>query len=327
MSPPTKKHTPRRKTILVTGADGMLGTELVKQLRRVEGYRVIPSLLKDMDITDVLSVRDNLKEQGPDVIIHTAAYTQVDSAEKDPLAAQMVNAEGTKNLAFFCRELDIELIYISTDYVFDGKKGEPYVESDATCPINTYGRTKLLGEQYIQALVDRHKIVRTSWLNGLSGSFTRNFIETILRIAQRKNRISVVNDQVGRPTFTFDLARRLILMVELQETGIFHATNAGQCSWFEFAEEIVRIAEMPGVTVHPITTAQFRSLALRPEFSVLENKRMLDLGLEPLPQWRDSLREYFRRRRLREKAMQTPAAVAESEILPAAGPAGERRSG
>lgn len=305
----------------------MLGTELVKQVRRVEGYRVIPSVIKDLDITDMVSVRDNLQELRPDVIIHTAAYTQVDSAEKDPLSARMVNAEGTKNLAFFCRELGIEIMYISSDYVFDGKKGSGYVESDVPCPINTYGRSKLLGEEYVQALLDRYKIIRTSWLNGLGGSFTRNFIETILRVAQRKNRISVVNDQIGRPTFTFDLARRLVLMLEMPETGIFHVTNSGHCSWYELAEEIVQMGGVEGVSVHPITTAQFRSLALRPEFSVLENKRLRDLGLEPLPHWRDSLREYFRRRRLREKAMQTPVVGAESEILPAASPAEGRRTG
>jgi len=327
MTPASKKSASRRKTILVTGADGMLGTELVKLLRRSEGIRVIPSLIKDMDITDLVSVRDNLQEFRPDVVVHTAAYTQVDSAEKDSLTAFMVNSEGTKNLAFFCRELDIDMMYISSDYVFDGKKGEPYVETDPTCPINTYGRTKLLGEHYIQALLDRYKIIRTSWLNGLGGSFTRNFIETILRIAQRKNRISVVNDQIGRPTFTFDLARRLVLLLELPETGIFHVTNSGHCSWFELAEEIVRLTEIEGVSVHPITSAQFRSLALRPEFSVLANRELESLGFDPLPHWRDSLREYFRRRRLREKAMQTPFVGPNSEILPAASPVEGRRSG
>ncbi len=234
------------------------------------------------------------------------------------MTARLVNAEGTKNLAFFCRELDIELLYISTDYVFDGRKRAAYLETDIPNPINTYGRTKLLGEQYVQALLGNYKIVRTSWLNGLGGSFTRNFIETILRVAQRRNQVSVVNDQIGRPTFTFDLARRLILLLEIPETGIFHVTNSGQCSWYELAEEILRMAELGGVSVRPITSAQFRSLAMRPEYSVLENKRMQDLGLEPLPHWRDSLREYFRRRRLREKAMQAPEMMAESEILPAA---------
>ncbi len=325
MNPPGKRSA-RIKEVFITGADGMLGTELVKHVRRTEGYKVIPSTIKDLDITDLTAVRDALFKQRPDIVIHTAAYTQVDSAEKDPLSAMLVNAEGTKNLAFFCRELDIEMIYISSDYVFDGKKGEPYTESDTPCPINTYGRSKWLGEVYIQTLLDHYKIVRTSWLNGLGGSFTRNFIETILRIAQRKNRLSVVEDQIGRPTFTFDVARRLVLMLEVRENGIFHITNSGECSWYELAEEILTMANIEGVTVHPITTAQFRSLALRPEYSVLENRRCEDMGFDPLPHWRESLREYFRRRRLREKAMQTPFPGPESEILPAAPPLSSERS-
>lgn len=302
---PIRISTPS-KVVAITGADGMLGTELVKQLRRSEGYRVVPLTLADMDITDLLAVRRTMDSLRPDILVHTAAFTQVDTSEKDPLQALMVNAEGTKNLAFSCREQDIEMIFISTDYVFDGKKGSPYLETDPTCPINTYGRSKELGERYVATLVKRHKIVRTSWLNGLGGVFVRNFIETILKIAEHRNQLSVVNDQIGRPTFTFDLARRLILMFSIPETGVFHLTNSGQCSWYDLALAIVDQANLSGVTVQPIPSTQFRALAQRPAFSVLENRCLAELGFDPLPHWKESLREYFRRRRLRERAMQPP---------------------
>ncbi len=310
MTPVTSRGLPRARVIAVTGSDGMLGTEIVKQLRRLEGVKTAPLTLADMDIRDALAVRDRLKALQPDLLIHTAAFTQVDMAEKDPLEARLVNAEGTKNLAFFCRESGVEMIYISTDYVFDGEKGAPYIESDPVCPINTYGRTKAEGERYVAGLLNRYKIVRTSWLNGLGGAYTRNFIETILRIASQRNALSVVEDQIGSPTFTFDLARQLILLMEIPESGIFHITNSGSCSWFEFAREIVANANLKGVEAHPISSAQFRSLARRPRYSVLENRRLAQLGLEPLPAWQAGLREYFRRRRLRERAMQTPPPTA-----------------
>jgi len=156
MTPASPKPSMRAKSIAVTGADGMLGTELVKQLRRMEGVRLFPLTIKDVDITDLIAVRDRLRALRPDILIHTAAFTQVDTAEKEPLTAFMVNAEGTKNLAFFCRDLGIEMVHISTDYVFDGEKGKPYVEKDRTCPISTYGRTKELAEQYVQGLRDRY---------------------------------------------------------------------------------------------------------------------------------------------------------------------------
>ncbi len=315
MTPASPKPSMRAKSIAVTGADGMLGTELVKQLRRMEGVRLFPLTIKDVDITDLIAVRDRLRALRPDILIHTAAFTQVDTAEKEPLTAFMVNAEGTKNLAFFCRDLGIEMVHISTDYVFDGEKGKPYVEKDRTCPINTYGRTKELAEQYVQGLLDRYKIIRTSWLNGLGGPYPRNFIETILRIAKQKNSLSVVDDQIGCPTFTFDLARCLILLLETPESGIFHITNSECCSWHELASEIIRVSGLAGVEVNPIKTSQFRSLARRPKFSVLRNKRLEEMGFDPLPTWREGLREYFRRRRLREKAMLTPPPLDQESLV------------
>lgn len=297
------KPSSRSKVIAVTGASGMLGAEVIRQLRTIGGYKTVALTQEKMDITDVLEVKKVLGELRPHALIHCAAFTQVDTAEKEPQTCNMVNAEGTKNLAFFCRELNIDLIYISTDYVFDGTKGAPYLESDPTVPINTYGRSKELGEKYVAGLCERYKIVRTSWLNGLGGTNVRNFIETMLRLAETRSTLSVVNDQVGKPTFTFDLAKALILLLEVKRSGIFHVTNSGQASWYEFACEIIREAGLPNVTVQPISSEQFRSLARRPRYSVLENSQMQELGLEPLPDWRISLREYMRRRKLRVQAL------------------------
>jgi dTDP-4-dehydrorhamnose reductase len=177
------------RTVLVTGADGMLGSEVMRCLARDETIRPVGSTLADMDVTNLEQVKNTLLRHRPDHIIHCAAFTFVDLAEKQTLLAYQINAEGTKNLAFFCRELDIELIYLSTDYVFAGDKQTPYVETDRPGPLNAYGMTKLLGEAYTQTLLERHKIVRTSWLNGLGGDYTRNFIETMLRVSETRSTI------------------------------------------------------------------------------------------------------------------------------------------
>lgn len=289
------------KTVLVTGADGMLGSEVVRLLSRESDVHIIGTTVDQMDITNLGAVRDTMLRHRPTHIIHCAAFTAVDSAEKEPLRAYMVNAEGTKNLAFFARELDAEMIYLSTDYIFSGTKGTPYLEGDTPNPLNTYGKSKLLGERYVQALTEQHKIVRTSWLNGLGGDFTRNFIETMLRLAESRPSLSVVHDQRGRPTFTFDLAQALVMLLNVNSYGIFHVTNSGECTWYEFA---VRLFELAGkhVDLQPISSEQFRSLARRPTYSALDNTRFPALGLPKLPAWEDSLREYFRRRRV---SMQT----------------------
>lgn len=284
------------KKVLVTGADGMLGTEVMRVLAGDARVTAVASTLRTMDVTNLEQVRDVMGRERPTHVIHCAAYTFVDNAEKDALKAYQINAEGTKNLAFFCREQDVELLYVSTDYVFAGDKGAPYVESDRPGPINVYGASKLLGETYTRVLLDRHKIVRTSWLNGLGGDYTRNFIETMLRISETRSVLSLVNDQVGRPTFTFDLARALVMLLDVKAYGVYHVTNTGECSWYEFAREIFEVAGRRGLTLRPILSEQFRSAARRPHYSVLANTRFAALGLPELPSWQDSLREYFRRR-------------------------------
>jgi dTDP-4-dehydrorhamnose reductase len=285
------------KTVLVTGSDGMLGSEVIRQLRKLSSVNIVPATVKTMDITNLSSIRAMFERYRPTHVLHCAAFTAVDTAEKEPLNAFMVNAEGTKNLAFFASRFDTEILYISTDYVFDGKRGKPYTESDVPHPLNTYGVSKLRGEEYLRELLERHKIIRTSWLNGLGGVYNRNFIETMLRISEQRNELAVVDDQTGRPTFTFDLAKALILLLDAKSYGVFHVTGEGNTTWFGFARKIFELAEKQ-VQVKPITTEQFRSLAERPRYSVLKNTRFEALGMELLPHWEDSLKEYLRRRTL-----------------------------
>lgn len=287
------------KRVLVTGSDGMLGSEVVRQLKKLRDVKVIATTQNTLDITDLRKVKETFEQSRPTHVIHCAAFTAVDTAEKDRLTAFLVNSEGTKNLAFFASNLDAEMIYISTDYVFSGNKGKAYIETDATGPINTYGRSKLRGEEYIRTLTDKHKIVRTSWLNGLGGVYTRNFIETMLRIAEQRNELSVVDDQTGRPTFTFDLARAVLLLMDARSYGVFHVTGEGKTTWFGFAKKIFELAGKE-VKLKPITSEQFRSLAARPRYSVMKNTRFEQLGIDLLPDWEVSLAEYFRRRKLAE---------------------------
>ncbi len=294
----------------------MLGSEVVRHLRKRKDVRIIRSTVDTLDITDLAAVRTTLEANRPTHIIHCAAFTQVDTAEKDPLSAYSVNAEGTKNLAFFAREIDAEVIYISTDYVFDGSSEDGYLESDQPNPLNVYGRSKLQGERNLQILCERHKIVRTSWLNGLGGAHNRNFIETMLRIAETRNQLSVVNDQFGRPTFTFDLAPALVTLLDVQSYGVFHVTGEGTCTWFDLACRIFAEAGLD-IRVRPVSSDQFRSLAERPRHSALLNTRFEDLGLAPLPHWQNSLAEYFRRRRLAESVSSPEARGPSRDASPA----------
>lgn len=303
------------KTVLVTGSEGMLGSEVVRHLKRREEVRLLNATYQTLDITDLGAVKTFFDQERPTHVIHCAAFTQVDTAEKDPHKAFSVNAEGTKNLAFFCSMTGAEMIYVSTDYVFDGTKGSPYLETDKPNPINVYGQSKLDGERNLRILCERHKVVRTSWLNGLGGVYNRNFIETMLRFSETRNQLSVVHDQKGRPTFTFDLAPMLVTLLDVKAFGVFHVTGQGECSWYELALKIFEYGEKE-VTVRPITTDQFRSLARRPRYSVLENTRLKQLGLSLLPHWEDGLREYFRRRRLAESISRSSTAGPSPEAQP-----------
>lgn len=269
--------------ILITGASGQLGSELCEVL----GYEtVIPKDLPDFDLTRP-TVEEEILGSAPDLIIHAGAYTDVDEAEREPDLALAVNAEGTEQIARAAVRLGARLIYISTDYVFDGKRRTPYREDDSPCPINRYGFSKWKGEQAVQASGARALVIRTAWLYGSVG---KNFVKSIMRAAQSESILKVVNDQSGCPTYAEDLAAAVASLVKKDVEGVIHVTNRGQCTWYEFAQAIVR--EMGFCcSVVPITTEQAGRLAKRPPYSVLSPDRLVSLGLG-LSEWNHALARF-----------------------------------
>jgi len=294
--------------ILITGISGMLGVDLYETLR--EEYEVVGLDLKDfpstsfpspplskVDITDEHGVREVFRQLAPDFVIHTAAYTDVDGCERDPARAYKVNALGTQNVCLASQDLNIPVMYISTDFVFDGKKNYSYTELDEPHPLNVYGRSKLAGENYVRSLVERYFIVRTSWLYGPHG---KNFVETILKLAEEKEEFTVVDDQVGSPTYTKDLAQEMKKLVSSSSCGIYHITNSGSCSWHNFAEEILELAGLRRVKVKPITSKELNRPACRPRFSVLKSTSSGRGAEDTMRSWKEALREYIKRDRRHE---------------------------
>lgn len=233
--------------ILITGSKGQLGHDLMNELEK-RGIEYIGVDVEEMDITDADACRRVITEAAPDAVIHCAAYTAVDAAEDNVELCRKINAEGTKNIAEVCRDLDIKMMYISTDYVFNGEGTRPWEPDDHREPLNIYGLTKYEGEVYIERLVKKFFTVRIAWVFGVNG---KNFIKTMLRLGKERGAVSVVDDQIGSPTYTYDLARLLVDMIQTEEYGRYHATNEGLCSWYEFACEIFRQAGMDEVTVTP----------------------------------------------------------------------------
>jgi dTDP-4-dehydrorhamnose reductase len=280
--------------ITVTGAAGMLGRDLAARLSAPPGKHALHLIdLPQCDITDPAALRDCFAAARPQAVVHLAAYTDVDGCERDPALAMRVNGDGTRNVAQAAAQAGARLLYISTDYVFDGAKREPYIEDDLPNPLGVYGRSKLAGE----CAVREHPnslIVRTAWLYGRHG---RHFIGAILERARRGEPLRVVNDQAGCPTWTRHLSNALAALVEAEARGMFHVTGSGTCSWYEFARAIVEEAAVRGlaqpVPVEPITTSQLNRAAPRPAYSVLSNDRLRQLGLPPLPHWRDALRQFL----------------------------------
>jgi dTDP-4-dehydrorhamnose reductase len=269
--------------VLLTGANGQLGSALCEVFGN---ETVIPKDLPDFDLT-CPSVEEEIVGSAPDLIIHAGAYTDVDGAEREPDLALAVNAKGTEQIARAAVRLGARLIYISTDYVFDGKQRIPYCENDIPHPINRYGFSKWRGEQVVLTSGARALVVRTAWLYGLVGN---NFVKSIMRAAQSEPILKVVNDQSGCPTYAEDLAAAVALLVRKDVEGVIHATNRGQCTWYEFAQAIVR--EMGFCcSVMPITTEQAGRLAKRPSYSVLSSDRMASLGLA-LPEWSQALARF-----------------------------------
>ncbi|PGZ80224.1 dTDP-4-dehydrorhamnose reductase [Priestia megaterium] len=274
--------------ILITGSKGQLGQELVNDLN--ETCWTVKGLgREELDVTNYEEVEKILLSLQPDIIIHSAAYTQVDQAEADVERAFLVNGEGTKNIAKLASQIGAKMCYISTDYVFDGEKEGAYSINDTKNPQTVYGKSKLAGEQYIQEYCEKFFIVRTSWVFGLYGP---NFVKTMLSLADKRSEIGVVHDQVGSPTYTADLSKFLIQLVQTEKFGIYHASNTGTCSWYELATEVFKQAGK-SVNVNPLTTKEFPRPAKRPANSVLSQDKLEEQGFEKLQHWKDAVKDFI----------------------------------
>lgn len=273
--------------ILVTGARGMLGTDLCEILAKE--HEVVGVDVEDFDVSDASQTRDAISRASPRIVIHCAAHTDVDASEVMREKVFRINAEGTRNVAQVCAETGSALVYMSTDYVFDGLSKAPYRETDLARPINVYGVSKLEGERFVKNLVPNHFIVRSSWMFGLHG---RNFVDTIIRLGQDRRKIDVVEDQVGSPTFTRDLCQALSAIVKTEDYGLYHVCNAGSCSWFEFARTIVRLWGYAEVEIVSTDSARFKRAAERPRFSVLDTSLFARTFGFSLRNWREALADY-----------------------------------
>ena len=274
--------------ILVTGVTGQLGYDCVKQLKEA-GHEVQGVSSKEFPLTEPLKMEAYLRKFKPEAVIHCAAYTAVDKAEDEPETCRAVNAEGTRNLARLCKELDAKLIYISTDYVFPGTGEKPYAEDAPTAPVNVYGASKLAGEEAVREILDKYFIVRISWVFGYNG---KNFIRTMLKLAESHDKLTVVDDQVGSPTYTRDLAVLLAEMVESDKYGTYHATNEGFCSWADLAIETFRQAGAK-VEVERVTSDKFPTKAVRPHNSRMSKAALDRAGFQRLPRWQDAVGRYL----------------------------------
>lgn len=275
--------------VLVTGVKGQLGFDVVNELKK-RGHTAVGVDIEEMDITEEESVNRVIKEASPDAVIHCAAYTAVDAAEENVELCRRVNALGTEYIARVCKELDIKMMYLSTDYVFNGQGTRPWEPDDEREPLNVYGQTKYEGELAIEKYLTKYFTIRIAWVFGVNG---KNFIKTMLNLGKSHDTVSVVNDQIGSPTYTYDLARLMVDMVETERYGRYHATNEGLCSWYEFACEIFKQAGMD-VTVLPVSSDQFPSKAVRPKNSRMKKDKLAENGFTPLPSWQDALSRYLK---------------------------------
>lgn len=272
---------------LITGGSGQLGYDIVKQLiKRGENEYFAPTS-KEMNITDRKKVLEVIHNYKPDVIFHCAAYTAVDKAEEDKECCYDINVNGTKYIAEAAKISGCKVVYISTDYVFDGTKAGEYVPDDETNPINYYGYTKLLGEKEVSQL-DDYLIVRISWVFGING---KNFIKTMLKLSETKDELSVVSDQIGSPTYTEDLSKLLLDMIDKNKKGLFFATNEEYCSWYDFANYIFDINDK-NVKVNKVLTKDYKTIAKRPLNSKLNKNKLEEEGLERLPSWKDATNRF-----------------------------------
>ncbi len=280
--------------ILITGANGQLGHDLVKAL---SGFELAPLTHDDIEISDMSSVKEAFRKYQPDAAINTTAYVRVDDCETHRDGAYLVNAIGARNIAVVCEEIGAKLVQISTDYVFGGDtkhEGTPYNEFDDTSPLNVYGKSKLAGEEFIRHLCSKHFIVRVSGLFGTAGSSGKggNFIETMIQLGKERPEVRVVNDQVFSPTYTADVACVISNLIATDYYGIFHCVNHGSCSWYDFTQEIFRLAGIQ-TPVIPITSAEYPQKAKRPPYSVLDNYHLRLMKLDDMQDWREALKAYL----------------------------------
>ena len=280
--------------VLVTGAKGQLGSDLLCELskRNIESVGID---IDDLDITDAAATKRVIEKINNDAkidaIIHCAAYTAVDAAEDNEALVTKINAEGTKNIAEVAKTLDVAMMYISTDYVFDGEGERPWEPDDKRAPLNVYGMAKYKGELYVEELLKKYFIVRISWVFGLHGN---NFIKTMIRLGKERGAVSVVNDQIGSPTYTPDLSRLLADMIVTDKYGRYHATNEGLCSWYDFAVEIFKLKQTKlDVAVTPVSSDAFPVKAKRPHNSRMDKSKLTENGFELLPPWQDALGRYL----------------------------------
>lgn len=288
--------------VLVTGINGQLGYDVVKELSK-RGHEPIGVNREVMDLTLSSQIKDCIDKVRPEAIIHCAAYTAVDAAEDNEELCRQINAYAVRDLASCAKLLDIPMIYISTDYVFNGMKGLDnintnkihtdkyleYVESDETDPKNVYGKTKLEGELYVKEILDKHYIVRISWVFGENGN---NFIDTMIRLSKDRDELNIVADQIGSPTYTKDLAPLLVDMIESDKYGTYHVTNEGYCSWYDFAREIFKTANID-IKVNPILTSEYPTKAKRPYNSKMSKQKLVDNGFAKLRDWKLALKDYI----------------------------------
>ncbi len=284
--------------VLVTGVKGQLGYDVMNELAK-RNYDAVGVDVDDMDITDASAVNSVITDAAPDVVIHCAAWTAVDLAEDEDKIdkVRMVNATGTENIAKVCKKLDCKMIYISTDYVFDGEGTRPWEPDDERHPLNVYGQTKYEGELAVENNLSKYFIVRIAWVFGVNG---KNFIKTMLNLGKSHDTLSVVNDQIGTPTYTYDLARLLVDMAESDKYGKYHATNeGGYISWFDFTCEIMKQASAynpayADVKVMPVDSSSFPAKAKRPANSRMDKSKLTANGFSPLPTWQDALSRYLK---------------------------------
>lgn len=274
--------------ILVTGVKGQLGHDVVNELIKRD-HEAIGVDIDEMDITDGAGVQKFISRSGVEAVIHCAAYTAVDAAEDNIEICRKVNANGTENIAKVCKSLGIKMMYISTDYVFNGQGTRPWEPDDEREPLNVYGQTKYEGELAVEKNLDSYFIVRIAWVFGVNG---KNFIKTMLNLGRTHDSLTVVEDQIGSPTYTYDLARLLVDMIETDRYGRYHATNTGLCSWYEFACEIFKQA---GITVQvtPVDSEAYPAKAKRPMNSRMNQDKLTENGFTPLPSWQDAVSRYL----------------------------------